>query len=84
MKVMRNHTTLKKMTKQDDCYVDASPRERVSFIWQLTAELWSLKDKQNVEQRLQRNVTNLIRNKESTGREKDILDAKYLRGNHDT
>ena len=25
----------------------------------------------------------LIRNKESTGREKDILDVKYLRGNHD-
>lgn len=25
----------------------------------------------------------LIRNKESTGREKDILDAKYLRGNRD-
>jgi len=25
----------------------------------------------------------LIRNKESTGREKDKLDAKYLRGNHD-
>ncbi len=61
MEVMRNHTTLKKMTKQDDCYVDASPRERISFVWQLTAELWSLKDKQNVEQRLQRNVTNLIR-----------------------
>ena len=26
----------------------------------------------------------LIKNKESTGREKDKLDAKYLRGNHDT
>ncbi len=26
----------------------------------------------------------LIRNKESTGREKDKLDAKYLRGNNDT
>jgi hypothetical protein len=26
----------------------------------------------------------LIRNKESTGREKDKLDAKYLRGNYDT
>ncbi len=25
----------------------------------------------------------LIKNKESTGREKDKLDAKYLRGNHD-
>ena len=61
MKVIRNHTTLKKMTKQDDSYVDASPRERISFIWQLTAELWSLKDKQPAEQRLQRNVTNLIR-----------------------
>jgi len=81
MKVMRNHTKLKKMTKQDDCYVDASPRERVSFIWQLTAELWSLKNNQNVEQRLQRNVTNLIRNKKSTSREKDKLDANYLRGN---
>ena len=83
MKVIRNHTTLKKMTKQDDCYVDASPRERVSFIWELTAELWSLKDKQHAEQRLQRNVTNLIKNKESTGREKDQLDAKYLRENND-
>ena len=26
----------------------------------------------------------LIKNKESTGREKDKLDVKYLRGNHDT
>jgi len=49
------------MTKQDDCYVDASPQERISFIWQLTAELWSLKGSQYVEQRLQRNVTNLIK-----------------------
>ncbi len=80
---MRNITTLKKMTKEEDHYVDASPGERVSFIWQLTAELWSLKDKKNVEQRLQRDVTNLIKNKESTGREKDKLDAKYLRGNQD-
>jgi hypothetical protein len=83
MKVIRNLTTLKKMTEQDNCYVDASPRERVSFIWELTAELWSLKDKQPAEQRLQRNVTNLIKNKESTGREKDELDAKYLRENND-
>ena len=61
MKVKKNHTKLKKMTKEEDSYVDASPQERVSFMWQLTAELWSLKDKTNVEQRLQRNVTNLIR-----------------------
>jgi hypothetical protein len=49
------------MTEQDNCYVDASPRERIAFIWELTAELWSLKDKRHVEQRLQRNVTNLIK-----------------------
>jgi len=61
MKVIRNLTTLKKMTEQDNCYVDASPQERIAFIWELTAELWSLKDKQHVEQRLQRNVTNLIK-----------------------
>ncbi len=71
------------MTKQDDCYVDASPQERIAFMWELTAELWSLKDKDSVERRLQRHVTNLIKNKESTGREKDKLDAKYLRGNSD-
>lgn len=80
---MRNQTTLKKMTKQDDCYVDASPQEKISFIWELTAELWSLKDKHSAERRLQRHVTNLIKNKESTGREKDKLDVKYLRQNHE-
>lgn len=61
MKVIRNRITLRRMTKQNDCYVDAPPQERISFIWELTAELWSLKDKQHVEQRLQRNVTNLIK-----------------------
>lgn len=61
MKVIRNHTTLKKMTKQDDCYVDASPQERIALIWEITAELWSLKDKQYAERRLQRNVTSLIK-----------------------
>ena len=79
MKVIKNLTTLKKMTKQDDSYVEGSPQERISIIWPLTAELWSLKDKQIVGQRLQRNVTKLI--KKTTGREKDKLDAKYLRGN---
>ena len=82
MKVIRNHAALKKMNEQDDCYVDASPQERIAFMWELTAELWSLKDKDSVERRLQRHVTNLIKNKESTGREKDQLDAKYLRENH--
>ena len=49
------------MTGQDDCFVNASPQQRIAFMWELTAELWSLRDSKYAEQRLQRNVTNLIR-----------------------
>ena len=61
MKVLRNHTTLKKMSKQEDSYVEASPQERISFMWELTAELWSLRGHEYVERRLQRDITNLIK-----------------------
>ena len=61
MKIMRNHISLKKISKNDDCYVNASPQERISFMWELTAELWSLKRAKDVKRRLQRNVTNLIK-----------------------
>ena len=61
MKLMRNRASLKKMSEQDDCYVDASPQERISFMWELTAELWSLRGSEYVERRLQRDVTNLIK-----------------------
>ncbi len=61
MKVIRSCAALKKTTKADDCYVNVSPRERISFMWELTAELWSLKGSKDVERRLQRNITNLIK-----------------------
>ena len=61
MKVIKSCTKLKKMDKDDDCFVNASPQERIAFIWELTAELWSLRDKQYVERRLQRHVANLIK-----------------------
>jgi hypothetical protein len=61
MKVVRNHVVIKRMNQQDDSFVDASPGQRVAFVWELTAELWSLRDSRNVKQRLQRNVTNLIK-----------------------
>jgi len=38
-----------------------APKERISFMWDLTAELWSLKGIEYVERRLQRNITNLIK-----------------------
>ena len=61
MKVLRNQTKLKKSSKIDDSYVCATPAERISFIWDLTAELWSLKGSEYVERRLPRNVANLTR-----------------------
>lgn len=63
MKVIRNKVTLKRMSmsKKDDSFVSASPAERVSFIWELTAEIWSLKGSKDVERRLPRHVANLTR-----------------------
>ena len=61
MKMLRNKTKLIKMSKIDNPFVDASPQQCISFIWELTAELWSLRGSLYVERRLQRNVTNLIK-----------------------
>lgn len=61
MKLLKNKVVLKKMKNDDYGYVKSSPKERISAIWEITAELWSLIDKKNVERRLQRNITKLIR-----------------------
>jgi len=63
IKVNRKQTVLKKITKEEDSYVDASPAERVSFIWDLTKEIWSLKDKNSAERRLQRHIAKLNKKK---------------------
>ena len=61
MKMERNKTKLVKMSKIDDPFVDESPDKCISFIWELTAELWSLRGSPDVERRLQRNVANFIK-----------------------
>jgi hypothetical protein len=61
MKVDRNKIYIGKTPKNDEGFSEMSPAERVSFIWELTAELWSLKKTPNVERRLQRNIAKLIR-----------------------
>jgi hypothetical protein len=61
MKLDRTKDILKKQTKQDDSFVNASLQERISFVWELTSELWSFKGSGDAERRLQRHVTNLIR-----------------------
>ena len=61
MKVLKHHTSLKKMSKQEDAFVEASPAERISMMWELTAELWSLTDSKHADRRLQRDVAALTR-----------------------
>lgn len=61
MKVLRDKARLRKMSKIDDPFVAISPQKCIAFIWELTAELWSLRGSPYVERRLQRNVTNIIK-----------------------
>jgi hypothetical protein len=61
VKLNKNIVNFKKMTDQEDYFVDASPKDLLSFMWELTAEVWSLRGDDRVKRRLQRNVTNLIR-----------------------
>jgi len=60
LKVNRNYTKLKKMTKADDNYVKATPAEQIGIIWELTAELWSLKEPGSAERRIQKHIAHLI------------------------
>ncbi|MDD5458207.1 MAG: hypothetical protein PHF37_02290 [Phycisphaerae bacterium] len=57
--VNRNIVRLTNKSDENN-FVDASPAELFSFVWELTKEVYSLSGK-DVEQRLQRNVTKLIR-----------------------
>jgi hypothetical protein len=80
MRVNRRLAKLNKSRVEDDDFVALPPEKLVDFIWELTCEVWSLRSGSDVERRLQRNITNLIRmkNEESIGRGKDKLDAKQL------
>ena len=61
MKLNRDIVTLKKLSDKDDGFVDASPQERISMVWELTKEAWYFKERKNVKQRLQRDVVRLIK-----------------------
>jgi hypothetical protein len=60
MKVQRDKARLKRLTAEDDGFVDASPAERLSMVWELTAEVWSLRGQDCAQQRLQRQVARLV------------------------
>lgn len=47
----------------NDEYVDASIKDRIEMVWDITQELWAISTKGNInaKSRLQRNVTNLTK-----------------------
>jgi len=61
MRLQRDKARLRKLTDEDDEFVDASPAERLGMMWELTAEVWSLQGHACAQQRLQRHVARLIR-----------------------
>jgi hypothetical protein len=61
MRLRKDQVRLKALTDEDDDYMGASPAERLSFMWELTAEIWSLQGRDRAEQRLQRHAANLTR-----------------------
>lgn len=64
MQMNRKHIAVRKSkVHQNDEYVDLSPEERLSFVWELTKEIYALSWEYDVESRLQRNVIHIIKKK---------------------
>lgn len=61
MRVQKDKARLKRLTDEDDDFVDVSPAERLSMMWELTAEVWSLRGQDGAQQRLQRHVAGLVK-----------------------
>ena len=59
----RQHVRLFRSHEESDDggYMEGTPAERLSQVWELTKEVWSFVPGQDAEQRLQRHVAVLIR-----------------------
>jgi hypothetical protein len=61
IKLQRDKARLRKLTDEDDDFVDAPPAECLGMMWELTAEVWSLQGQDCAQPRLQRHVASLVR-----------------------
>jgi len=57
------HKSIHKSDYRNSGYVAGSANDRVALVWPLTCEAVSLSKKYDVEQRLQRHITRLIKQK---------------------
>jgi len=64
MNMDRKHTAIYRMIDNRNVdYVAGSAEDRILLVWPLTREIASLSIKHDVERRLQRHITSLIRRK---------------------
>jgi hypothetical protein len=62
MKMDRKQIFVYKNKKpHNDEYVNLPPNKRMSLVWELTKEIYSLTGEHDVESRLQRHVINIIK-----------------------
>jgi hypothetical protein len=62
MSMNRSHTILRRMTDRwNDDRIPGTPEECIGLVWPLTREIASLSAKHDVERRLQRHITRLVR-----------------------
>ena len=62
MNMDRKHTKIHRMTDNHNVdYLAGSAEDRILLVWPLTKEIASLSIKHNVERRLQRHITRLVR-----------------------
>jgi hypothetical protein len=54
---------LAKSDRRNSAYVPGSMSERIAMVWPLTCEAAAMSKKYDVEQRLQRHITRLIKQK---------------------
>ena len=63
MKTMKRDIALKGVMKDmpDDDYVEGTPGFRIGIMWEITRDAWAFMGNRDAEQRLQRDVANLVR-----------------------
>ncbi len=52
---------VKRNSKADGEFINAPPSELFAMVWPITLDAWAFKGDKIAQQRLQRNVTNLVR-----------------------
>ena len=63
MMMKKDIAVINKSAPDNSGYVPGSPDERIALVWPITREAVYLSKKYDVEQRLQRHITRLIRKK---------------------